>query len=234
MAMLKQSFDSAKHVLERSAATVDTNSPMFQAWAGTLKGMHISVSNLAMLGIWSFVISCACSSCWVLAAVLLEEAAGAGSELGQMIRSGSENVRFFASGMGCVASSVAICNMIKIERTFHIELANFGPFLKFWGTKILVSIAFLQTIVFMIPVPPFKDMTIVQANVTYSTLICYECLVIALLHMHAWKCDEAWYRYSDDQESPGKLPEEGLGLPASVLGRRARVEENSGLSANRA
>jgi len=85
MAMLKQSFDSAKHVLERSAATVDTNSPMFQAWAGTLKGMHISVSNLAMLGIWSFVISCACSSCWVLAAVLLEEAAGATSELGEMI-----------------------------------------------------------------------------------------------------------------------------------------------------
>jgi hypothetical protein len=234
MAMLKQSFDSAKHVLERSAATVDTNSPMFQAWAGTLKGMHISVSNLAMLGIWSFVISCACSSCWVLATVLLEDASGPNSELGQMIRNGSENVKFFASGMGCVASSVAICNMIQIERTFHIELANFGPFLKFWGTKILVSIAFLQTIVFMIPVPPFKDLTIVQSNVTYSTLICYECLVIALLHMYAWKCDEAWYRYSDDQESPAKLSEEGAGLPTSVLGRRARVEENCGLSANRA
>merc|ERR1711879_231296 len=96
--------------------------------------------------------------------------------------------------MGCVASSVAICNMIQIEKTFCYELLNFHPFLKFWGTKILVSIAFLQTIVFNLPVPPFKHMSTLQMNVTYSVLICYECLLISVLHMYAWRADEDWYR----------------------------------------
>merc|ERR1712087_1022018 len=73
-------------------------------------------------------------------------------------------------------------------------MGKFGPFLKFWGTKILVSIAFLQTIVFMLPMPPFKDMSTVQMNLTYSTLICYECLLISLLHMYAWRSTEDWYK----------------------------------------
>jgi len=237
MALLRQSFDSASSQLQRSAADLDTTSPMFHAWAGTLKGMHKSVSNLAMLGIWSFVISCTCSSFYILGAVMCQNLFGDDSGIGQLIRRNVEKISFFTYGMGCVASSVAICNMIQIERTFHIELLRFGPFLKFWGTKILVSIAFLQTIVFQLPVPPFKDMSTVQMNVTYSTLICYECLLISLLHMYAWSPREPWYADEvENSKSPNGIGVQTPGMlnlswggPAGVLGRR-HTEEGSGLS----
>jgi len=238
MALLRQSFDSTSSQLQRSAADLDANSNnMFQAWALTLKGMHKSVSNLAMLGIWSFVISCTCSSFYILGAVMCQNLFGDDSGIGQLIRRNVEKISFFTYGMGCVASSVAICNMIQIERTFHIELLRFGPFLKFWGTKILVSIAFLQTIVFQLPVPPFKDMSTVQMNVTYSTLICYECLLISLLHMYAWSPREPWYADEvENSKSPNGIGVQTPGMlnlswggPAGVLGRR-HTEEGSGLS----
>eukprot|EP00930_Biecheleria_cincta_P042919 TRINITY_DN29530_c0_g1_i1.p1 TRINITY_DN29530_c0_g1~~TRINITY_DN29530_c0_g1_i1.p1 ORF type:complete len:131 (-),score=6.94 TRINITY_DN29530_c0_g1_i1:44-409(-) len=100
--------------------------------------------------------------------------------------------------------------MVQVERTFHLELNNFGPFLKFWGTKILVSIAFLQTLIFMLPV--FRDMSTVQTNLTYSTLICYECLGISLLHMHAWKANEEWYKDGLLSSAGGDVAT----LPASI------------------
>merc|ERR1719343_737418 len=85
----------------------------------------------------------------------------------------------------------------------------------------------------MIPVPPFNEMSTVQANVTYSSLIVYECPIIALLHLYSWRHDEAWYNYSDQPRQASTSPRkefgaeaaaaDGLwrqGMPASVLGRR--------------
>jgi len=243
MTVLKQSFNSASQMLERSAETLDTNSPLYQAWAGTLKGMHKSVSNLAMLGVWSFVIACACASCYVLSTIVVQEAMGEDSTTGVLLRDNTEKMSFFNYGMGCVASSVAICNMIQIEKTFRVELLDFSPFLKFWGTKILVSLAFLQTIVFMVPVPPFETMSTVQMNLTYSTLICYECLLISLLHMYAWRANEDWYKDGLSVRSPtgGLAPASTVslapdhpwpfrrdaGFSVSVLGRRG-ADDNSG------
>merc|ERR1712050_173837 len=150
--------------------------------------------------------ACACASGYVLSAILIQETVGPESSLGIIISRSMEKMNFFNYGMGCVASSVAICNMIQIERTFRYELIKFGPFLKFWGTKILVSIAFLQTIVFMLPIPPLQGLSTVQVNLTYSTLICFECLIISLLHMYAWRATEDWYKD---------------GLPAKALGTKA-------------
>merc|ERR1719324_220311 len=137
---------------------------------------------------------------------LVEEALQA--QFPELIEAASRNktkVRFFFLGTGCVASTAAICNILQIERTFHYELLHFKPFWKFWGTKVLVSIAFLQSMLFLLPIPPFRYMSNVQANLTYSTLLCYECLGISLVHLYAWKADEQWYKDDDTGEEVSGL-----------------------------
>merc|ERR1712050_441500 len=120
------------------------------------------------------------------------------------MRRNKDKARYFFLGTGCVASTAAICNILQIERTFHYELLRFKPFWKFWGTKVLVSIAFLQSLLFMLPMPPFRYMSTVQANLTYSTLLCYECLAISLIHLYAWSAREQWYKeHQDAQEGQG-------------------------------
>merc|ERR1712139_693801 len=114
-------------------------------------------------------------------------------------------------GMGCVASTAAICNILQIERAFRVELKTFKPFWKFWGTKVLVSIAFLQSLLFMLPIPPFRGMSTVQANLMYSTLLCYECLLISLIHMYAWSAGEEWYK-EETEESTSLTALESLDL----------------------
>jgi hypothetical protein len=204
MQVLSRSFETGGSMLEGSAAALDRSSPVYLAWAGTLKGLHRSVRNLTMQGIWSFVITCACASIFGLTSPLLEELFEEQFPvLIHPVKNNQSKVRFFFLGTGCVSSTAAICNILQIERTFHYELLHFKPFLKFWGTKVLVSIAFLQSLLFMLPIPPFRDMSNVQANLTYSTLLCYECLGISLLHMYAWTADEEWYKegMTEDQEA---------------------------------
>merc|ERR1712048_673188 len=97
---------------------------------------------------------------------------------------------------GLVASSAAIGNIIQVERVLHHELQEFKPFLKFWGTKILVSFAFIQEILVVLPIPPFSTMSDVHSKLFYSTALCYECFFVSLLHMHAWSPFESWYHES--------------------------------------
>jgi len=191
----------------------DTSAPVYQAWAGTLKGLHKSVRSLTMQGIWSFVIVCAVQSMYGLTAPLLEEAFEASfPKIVEAMAQNKDKVRFFFLGMGTVASTAAICNILQIERTFHLELLHFKPFWKFWGTKVLVSIAFLQSLLFMLPIPPFRGMSTVQANLTYSTLMCYECLLLSLIHMYAWSAQERWYQEHGGDESKGLTALESLDL----------------------
>lgn len=195
MQVLRRTFDSSGAMLHNSANAVDVTSPVYQAWAGTMKGLHNSVRHLTMQGIWSFVIVCAVQSLYGLSMPLLAEAfANQFPDFIRAVRQSSDKVRFFFLGTGSVASTAAICNILQIERTFHYELLHFKPFWKFWGTKVLVSIAFLQSLLFMLPIPPFKDMSTVQANLAYSTLLCYECFFISLLHLYAWGAHEEWYK----------------------------------------
>lgn len=186
---------------------VDTSSPVYQAWAGTLRGLHKSVRSLTMQGIWSFVIVCAVSAMYGLTAPILEEAFALDTSAAM-----KDKVRFFFLGMGTVASTAAICNILQIERRFHHELLLFKPFWKFWGTKVLVSIAFLQSLLFMLPFPPFRSMSEVQANLMYSTLLCYECLFISLIHMYAWRATEQWYQEHSIEENKGLTALESLDL----------------------
>jgi len=230
MQVLRRSFQSGGFMLERS--TLDTTSPVYLAWAGTLKGLHKSVRSLTMQGIWSFVIVCAGQSIYGLAAPVLEEAFKAQfPEFIQAMNHNKEKVRFFFLGMGCVASTAAICNILQIERAFHLELLHFKPFLKFWGTKILVSIAFLQSLLFMLPVPPFRYMSTVQANLTYSTLMCYECLLISIVHYYAWSAKEEWYKEGESEESAGLTALESLDQACQAHAHTLSLTNPSGAQA---
>jgi len=123
----------------------------------------------------------------------------------------------FFTGAGLVASCAAINNLIFVEHHFKDKLEDgmedikpgqkgvtakpFGPFWKFWGTKILVSLAFLQSIILAV-IPPFSSWTPSRVNLLYASLLTFECLLVSLLHYYAWKSEELWYFL--DEEFGGK------------------------------
>merc|ERR1712070_982877 len=53
---------------------------------------------------------------------------------------------FFFVGAGCVSSMAAISNIKEVEEIFHDVLHSFRPSGKFWATKILITIAFIQSV----------------------------------------------------------------------------------------
>merc|ERR1712183_916705 len=114
---------------------------------------------------------------------------------------GDHNIHHVFVGMGLVASSAAIGNIVQVESVLHQELEEFRPFWKFWGTKILVSFAFFQKVLVALPIPPFHNMSEYHSKLFYSTLLCYECLFVIMLHMYACAPKEVWY---DDTGVPFK------------------------------
>lgn len=107
-------------------------------------------------------------------------------------------------GFGFAASWAAIGNIMTVEQDFHHFLDNeeegfrFNPSAKFWGTKLLVTLAFLQSMLLMV-IPPFSHWKPLYVNLFYSTVLCFECFIIAIMHVYAWNSDEEWYR--DDEPS---------------------------------
>lgn len=97
------------------------------------------------------------------------------------------------SGAGLIASSVAIGNVVNVEVAFHHELDKFKPAAKFWSTKVIVSICFIQefllgllgkeSIMSFFKLDPLSDL---QIKLLYVSLLTYEVLLVALLHVKAW------------------------------------------------
>merc|ERR1712125_317011 len=81
------------------------------------------------------------------------------------------------------------------------SLESFGPFWKFWGTKILVSIAFLQSIAVSV-LPPFSMWSEIRQNLFYSSLLCLQCFFVSVFHAFAWPASESWY-FCEDTNSVG-------------------------------
>lgn len=95
------------------------------------------------------------------------------------------------SGAGLVASTVAIGNVVRVEIEFHHELEAFQPAAKFWSTKVIVSIAFIQEAALGLLgntsiMPADRVLSPLQINLLYCSLMCYEVLLVALLHVVAW------------------------------------------------
>merc|ERR1711971_689597 len=99
-------------------------------------------------------------------------------------------------GAGFMASAAAIDNLFTIERSFRHPLRASGfnhPGRKFWGVKILVSLAFMQKLLFMLPLPVISQMSNSQSALCYSSMLCMECFIVSLWHNIAWRSGEKWY-----------------------------------------
>jgi hypothetical protein len=104
---------------------------------------------------------------------------------------------YFFLGVGCVASAVAIQNILTVEHAFGEKfLSMFSPSKKFWSAKVLVSLAFMQTCVLFLP--PFSSWSVTKQNILYSSLICIECFFISLFHLVAWHHSEEWYQEGEE------------------------------------
>jgi len=110
----------------------------------------------------------------------------------------------FFLGAGFIASCAAIGNIMIIEEDFEELLEEFKPAYKFWGTKILVSLAFLQSILISVFLTP-RGWSVIQSNLFYAAALCLECLLIAVFHLKGWSADEEWYgdyELDDDKKEP--------------------------------
>jgi hypothetical protein len=103
-------------------------------------------------------------------------------------------------GMGLVSSCAAISNIMTVEGAYEEFLGEFRSSVKFWGTKILVSLAFLQLLVLKL-IPPFNTWKETRVHLLYSSLLCVECFAISLLHCIAWGAHETWYNVIDEDDS---------------------------------
>merc|ERR1712071_162477 len=122
-------------------------------------------------------------------------------------------VHKFFLGAGFIASFAAIGNIMIIEEDFEELLEEFHPSYKFWGTKILVSLAFLQSILISLFLTP-RGWSEIQSNMMYSSCLCLECLLIAIFHLKGWSAEEEWY---GDYELDDELSKIGGDLEKPLL-----------------
>jgi len=150
------------------------------------------IESLTMQGIYLFILGCLLESSYYLVTSSVEAYAGqAALKFTMKVHSIQEQVHYFFLGVGSIASSAAIGNVVTVELTFHDLLKEFRPSGKFWSTKILVSLAFLQSL--LLYVPPLNTLSVTESNLFYASMLCLECFGVSLLHWVAWNPQEGWY-----------------------------------------
>jgi len=170
---------------------------------------HQAVESLMWLGTWMFVVVCVLQSGWSFYVLNFTEQDPESFE--------STNSKFTAAGM--VASAAAIWNVHTVESTYYSYLEGYSPHIKFISVKILVSFAFFQRGLFysldafhktlprlmsnlLVNMPCIGDVLLfseVEFELFYSSLLLYEILFVAVLHLWAWGADEPWYAEADAQ-----------------------------------
>jgi len=108
---------------------------------GTTEQLKTAVGNLTMQGTFAFIGACFSQSLFYMSLVAL---VFLGFMSGDQLISDVHSAKWLFTGMGLIASSAAIMNIMSVETEFHDFLHTFRPFWKFWGTKCLVSMAFMQ------------------------------------------------------------------------------------------
>jgi len=147
-----------------------------------------AVQRITMQGVGCFVMVCLATSLWSLGITELEGPPFNLDVCGQY-PSFCQLDEFFA-GAKAVASTIAIYNIAVFEVSCHEKLEEFSPFLKFLGTKILVSISYIQKAGCTILFPHWsKELQ----QLAYSSVLVYEVLFIAILHVFAWGPWDSWY-----------------------------------------
>mmetsp|Transcript_18652 Transcript_18652/g.33351 ORF Transcript_18652/g.33351 Transcript_18652/m.33351 type:complete len:444 (-) Transcript_18652:114-1445(-) len=172
-----------------------------RAAARALMVAHTAVESLAWVGILSFLVVCVLQSgwsLWILTFIPADTQVSAYAEASE---------QFTAAGF--LASCAAIYNVFIVESTFHHFLAAYSPWLKFLTVKFLVSFAYCQRIFFdccqiaqenYIPglqyIPVIGEIIMfddVKFELFYACLLIFECFIVSLMHLWAWRVSEEWY-----------------------------------------
>jgi len=196
-------------VMEVLVKEISKNAPIQQSQDDNIQKMKQSMGSLTVAGIMLFFWVCLLQATYTLVVTslglynILPEYFSSDPHYHSVFQNEHtrEKVHYFFYGGGFVASFAAIGNIILVESNFHEALHDFKPAPKFWGTKILVTIAFMQSIVLMV-VPPMSYLSEVRRNLLYSTCLTIECFVIALMHLSAWNSDESWYVQNEPAATP--------------------------------
>ncbi|CAD7937862.1 unnamed protein product [Amoebophrya sp. A25] len=196
-----------------------------ERWEGTAKRLFKPLSSITLLGVQTFVLVYGLSCFYQLVVSLVKKTVGLNVTQLPVVGEAMASVGTYISGAGFVASCLALYNIILFETQLHEWLDRFDPFWKFWGAKVLVSLAFLQTFVLkLVLVDALHWLTEPQQMLFYSTLTTMECLPIALLHMRAWDHNAEWF--ADPEWMLGSLDASLAGTPreATTAEREARAK----------
>jgi len=183
----------------------------------TLEAASKTVSALTVAGVTLFCTACLLSGGWNLVvttmpsyfpsvapgifSTLIDE--NTGEAVGTLQREETKaSAEQFFLGFSFAASFAAIGNIMTLEGSYHEFLEEFMPSMKFWGTKILVSLACVQGIA--LSSLSILGWTEVQINLLYACMLSLECLLIAIFHFKAWGATEPWFK--DQQEDPKMQP----------------------------
>lgn len=99
-------------------------------------------------------------------------------------------------GANFATSSIAIWNLIVLERSLHQDIADiFSPAMKFWSMKIPVTLAF--SISFLKLFQPLTGMTSERVDILNATTKAYCMTLVALLNIFAWDASEKWYSWPE-------------------------------------
>merc|ERR1712025_1160145 len=90
--------------------------------------------------------------------------------------------RTFFLGMGFISSSAAIHSMVILEQSIGKRyLHGYNAAKKFMSAKVLVSLAFLQSLVLLMP--PFSLLSETRQKLLYASTMCFECFLISIFHL---------------------------------------------------
>lgn len=120
---------------------------------------------------------------------------------------------------GMIASAGAIYNVHAVEHTFGDFIEGYFAFLKFISVKLIVFFSFWQSgLIWFLMSSGICDLTTLQAKLLHATLLCYESVLVSVIHTFAWHVSEDWYCNfeEDDGFSPIRPKDEAADLRASA------------------
>eukprot|EP00439_Symbiodinium_sp_Y106_P080426 s855_g19.t1 len=159
-------------------------------WQMTTK-LDKSLQDLTKQGIYLFNGTCLMEALYHLVTTSVEAYLGGDYTLSfnKIVYRIRSKVHLFL-GMGSVASTAAIGNVVTVERTFSESLMCFEPHMKFWSTKILLTLGFMQSL--LLEIPPLSYLSVTEKDLFYASVLCAECFGVSLLLWHAWNPSERW------------------------------------------
>lgn len=198
MGVLKKKIDKMKEIFAEETQTRKDGKEMQQY----IDRLVDAMKTLTVAGVKLFALSCLLQGIYTLIITTMafdfpsygkHYFSRDADALGVFQQEGIKNMaHFFFLGAGFIASFAAIGNIMIIEEDFEELLEEFKPSYKFWGTKILVSLAFLQSILISMFLTP-NGWSEIQSNLFYSSMLSLECLLIAIFHLKGWSAEEDWY-----------------------------------------